>query len=212
MAGSEAAARALRDWHAVHGDANIQFAPITYTPPKPEPPPEWLQMLGRWLEQLFDPLGKMFGHHWGTFQYVLIGLAGVGLVALLWFWLRPLWNRRRQLEAEEDMWSPSQQEALGLLADADRLAAVGRYDEATHLLLQRSVHHIAYAKPEWLNPASTAREIAGLAGLSDHARSAFSSITELVERSRYGLRPLADADWQVARAAYAGFSQGGIAA
>jgi hypothetical protein len=33
-----------------------------------------------------------------------------------------------------------------------------------HLLLQRSVHHIAEARPDWLLPASTAREIAGFPG------------------------------------------------
>ena len=202
----------MRDWQAVHADATIQFSPITIPPPQIPVTPEWLKMLGRFLENLFGPFGKLLGMNWAVFQYVLIGLAVIGVLAVLFVWLRPLLARRKAADDEVDEWLPSQQQALGLLAEADRLAADGQYDEAAHLLLQRSVHHIAYSRPEWLHPASTAREIAGLSGLSDPARAAFTAIANLVERSRYALRPLVADDWQAARNAYAGFAQGRIAA
>jgi hypothetical protein len=68
------------------------------------------------------------------------------------------------------------------------------------------VAHIAATRPEWLHPASTAREIAGLRPLPQRARDAFALIAARVEQSRYALRPLAAADWQAARAAYADFA------
>ena len=97
-------------------------------------------------------------------------------------------------------------EALALHDDADRLAAEGRYDEATHLLLKRSVGQIAAARPGLLEPSSTAREIAELPALSEAARGAFALIAGRVERSLFALRSLTADDWRAARAAYADFA------
>ena len=109
-------------------------------------------------------------------------------------------------------WAPSAAEALALLEDADRLAALGQYDEATHLLLKRSVGQIAAARPDWLHPASTAREIAVLPGLPARARDAFALIAARVERSLFALVLLGPDDWQAARAAYTQFALTEIAA
>jgi hypothetical protein len=95
---------------------------------------------------------------------------------------------------------------LALLDDADRLAAEGRYDEATHLLLQRSVGLIAAARPDLLEPSATAREIARLPALPETARRAFSVMADRVERSLFALRRLTPDDWHAARAAYAEFA------
>jgi hypothetical protein len=93
-----------------------------------------------------------------------------------------------------------------LLEDADRLAQQGHYDEAAHLLLRRTCDQIRAAHPDWLHPASTAREIAALPALPGQARTAFAVIADRVEASRYALRALIEADWQAARAAYAQFA------
>ena len=73
-------------------------------------------------------------------------------------------------------------------------------------------HQIAAARPDWVHPASTARELAALPALPDRARSAFGLIAARVERSRYALRALDAADWQAAREAYAAFALERIAA
>ena len=115
----------------------------------------------------------------------------------------------RRAQAEEPAapdWVPDAGEALALLEDADRLAAEGRYDEATHLLLKRSVGQIAAARPDLLEPSSTAREIAELPALSEAARGAFALIAGRVERSLFALRSLSADDWHAARAAYADFA------
>ncbi|PKP64950.1 MAG: hypothetical protein CVT87_01935, partial [Alphaproteobacteria bacterium HGW-Alphaproteobacteria-9] len=78
--------------------------------------------------------------------------------------------------------------------------------EATHLLLLRSVGHIADARPDWVDPSSTARELAALPALPDAARTAFGVIAERVERSLFALRRLDRPDWEAARAAYAEFA------
>jgi len=96
--------------------------------------------------------------------------------------------------------------ALALLDEADRLAADGRFDEATHLLLQRSVGQIAEARPDLVEPSSTAREIAAQPALPEKARGAFAVIADRVERSLFALRRLSLEDWQAARAAYADFA------
>ena len=207
IAGSTAAADAARDWQAMRGQADIQFAPVA--PAKPPEPSPWLKWLGEVLQSalkgladLLRPLGEMLGLSWPLFEKILIALAALGVLFLLWrLVLRPLLalRARPRAEAETD-WTPDRAAAVALLEDADRLAAAGRFGEATHLLLQRSVNHIAEARPDWLLPASTAREIAVLPMLPRRAREAFSQIATRVERSLFALRDLDAADWQAARA------------
>lgn len=205
IAGSSAASDALRDWQATRGDATIQYAPIP--PYKPPPTPEWLKQLAEFLEGLFKPLGKALGMSWPIFQNVLIALAVLLVLFILWRLAQPLLDRLRAAPPPaEPEWTPDREAALALLEDADRLAAEGRFGEAAHLLLQRSVHHIASARPDWLHPASTAREIAVLPTLPQRARAAFGLIAERVERSRYALRALDAADWTAAREAYSDFA------
>lgn len=213
IAGSTAAQDAARDWQALRADGDIQYAPLPpVQPPRPAEPPEWLKALAEWLGRLLDglfrPVGEALGVSWPVMQKVGIALAALIVLAVLWFWvLRPLLDARRSRPAgEEPEWSPDRAAAVALLEDADRLAAEGRYGEAAHLLLQRSVHHIAEARPDWLQPASTAREIAVLALLPERARQAFAAIATRVERSLFALRELDAADWQAARAAYADFA------
>ena len=200
---------AARDWAAVRAADDIQYAPLPPAKiPEPPVPPEWLKQLGEWLRSLFEPLGQALGMSWPLVQKVLIALAILLVLFLLWrLAVEPLLARRRlpKLAGEPD-WAPVREHAVALLADADRLAAEGRYGEAARLLLQRSVHHIAQAQPDWLLPATTAREIATLPRLPERARQAFGVIAARVERSLFALRELDAADWQAARSAYADFA------
>lgn len=206
IAGASAADQAARDWQAVRASSDIQFAPFAPKPPPTPEVPEWLQTIGRFFRAVFEPIAQALGMSWPVLQWILIGLAAAGVLLLLWRIVEPLLGRASAPSSAEPEWSPEQAEALALLEDADRLAAEGRFDEATHLLLRRSVQQIAAAKPDWVHPASTAREIAGIGALPDAARRAFAVISQRVERSRYALRQLAAEDWQAARAAYADFA------
>lgn len=197
--------RASEAWRAVRADEAIQYAPLEL--PKQQPPPRWLEALFEWLAELLEPVGRLFGMSWPVFKFVLLGLAVALLALLLWRLLAPALAARAKGEDETgDDWAPEREQALALLGEADRLAAEGRYDEATHLLLQRSVGQIAAARPELVEPSSTARELAALPALPEAARSAFATIAERVERSLFALRRLGAEDWQAARAAYAEFA------
>lgn len=194
-----------RDWEAVRAAGDIQYAPLP--PAAPASPPEWLKHLGEWLQALFGPLGRWLGMSWPVFEKVLLGLGIAAVVALAWVVLRAALARRRAPgDAAAAEWTPGRAEALALLEDADRLAAGGDYAEAVHLLLRRSIGQIAAARPEWIVPASTAREIAALPRLPERARTAFALIAGRVERSRFALHALGGEDWQAARAAYAEFA------
>lgn len=211
--GATAAQDAARDWQAVHADPSIQFTPIK-APAAPTEPPGWLKALGEFFEALFGPIGRAMGISWPVLQWVLLGLAAVVVGWLIWRILRPLIDRRRlskDTAAEAASWAPAQEQARALLAEADRLAADGHYDEATHLLLRRSVEHIAETRPEWVQTASTSREIAAIAGLSDSARATFGLIAARTERSLFALQRLELGDWQAAREAYARFALDRIA-
>ena len=202
----------LRDWQAVRGDDSIQYAPL----PEPEEPetPEWLERFLDWLGDVFSPVGEALatamgaiGLSWPVLQWVLLALAVLGLGVLLFRFVQPYRHRAPEPTPEPE-WAPDRHAALDLNAEADRLAAEGRFDAATHLLLQRSVGQIAELRPDLLRPSSTAREIAALPVLSDAAREAFAAIATRVERSLFALRRLDQADWQAARAAYSRFALG----
>lgn len=216
---------ALDAWRAVRADGAIQFAPAEFKPPQPPKPPAWLEWLGKMLDRLFgwmfeairalfEPLGKLLGISWPVMQWVLLALAAAAVAFILWRVAGPLLARLRDkaAAAPEPEWQPVREEALALLGDADRLAAEGRFDEATHLLLRRSVGQIRQARPGLLAPSSTAREIARLSALPERARAAFALIATRVERALFALSPLGVDDWQAARAAYADFALAEIGA
>jgi len=207
-AGAEGIAR---HWQDVRGDSDIQFGPLP--PPKQPETPEWLKNFLDWLSDVFSPVGsvlKGIGQALGisgpVFLWILAGIAVALLALLIWRFARGGgWKRKAKAEPEAE-WTPNAAEALTLLEEADRLAAEGRYDEATRLLLKRSVGQIAQARPGLLDPSSTAREIAALEALSQAARNAFATIADRVERSLFALRSLSADDWNAAREAYAEFA------
>lgn len=197
-------------WARTRALGDIQFVPLD--PPKTPPPHRsaWFDWLTNWLNAHLSPFGQWLARHWVDVEWSVA--AGVVLVALWLGWR--LWRDRRPRlpSAEAPAWRPDAAHAHALLADADALAAAGRFADAVHLLLRRSFDDIAATRPDWLTPASTAREIAGLPALPGPARAAFAVIAGEVERSRYALLPIGAPDWARARAAYAQFAVPGRAA
>jgi len=193
----------------VRNDGDLQFAPVAIPEVIP-PEPNWFERMlievFRFLAELFAPLGQLFGTSWWWLQWVLLAVAVGFALLMLVRMFGPGLRRNRQVAEAEAEWQPDRAATIALLEDADRLAAEGRFDEATRLLLQRSVGHIAAARPDWVDPSSTARELAALPALPDAARAAFRVISERVERSLFALRALDRPDWEAARAAYAEFA------
>lgn len=201
----------LESWADVRDDSDIQFQEIPIPDLPPRVPNAFERAINAFFEFLADilsPVGSAIAHAWPVLQWVLLALAVAFVAYLLLNTIGPLarQKRARRAAAEEPEWQPDRSESLALLEDADRLAAEGRFDEATHLLLLRSVGQIAAARPDWVEPSSTARELAALPALSDAARSAFGTISERVERSLFALSALDRGDWEAARTAYANFA------
>lgn len=201
----------LTSWDELREDDDIQFSEIELPEREPREPnafEEALRDFFEWLGDLLEPLGSFLANNWWFLKWAIAGLVVLFVGYLLLNTIGPLGRARRaaRTASEEPEWTPNREESIALLEDADELAAAGRFDEATHLLLQRSVTQIATARPDWVEPSSTARELAALPTLSEAARGAFGVIAERVERSLFALRSLDKSDWEAARAAYADFA------
>ncbi len=204
-------------WRAARSMSDIQYSPVPKVQVKPIDWPDWLEAIGRFfgkglsaladfLGGLIGPLGRLLGQSWSAVEILLIALGVAGACWIAWMLLWPLWRDRKPKVAAPESWAPAREAALALLEDADRLAGEGRFGEAAHLLLQRSVHHIASARPDWLTPSSTAREIGAIGELPWKAKQAFAVIAREVERSLFAMRGLTAEDWAKARGAYAEFA------
>lgn len=179
-------------------DRSIQFEMKGFEPPKV---PGWLRALSEFLHDSGPVLKILF--------WSVLALA---VALLLWALARRLdgrglgWRRKRhEAEAEAD-WRPEEAPARVLLREADALAAAGRYSEAAHLLLHRSIADIDSRRPQLVRPALTSRDIADAPALPPGPRTAFARIVALVERSLFGRRPLAEPDWRDCRSAYEAFA------
>ncbi len=197
----------------IRGNSDIQFSPIAPKELKPREP-SWLERqlgeLFEWLTDQLSPIGELLGMNWTVFRWVLIAIGVIVAIYAMVRLIGPIVLQRRNAAAAtgdaEQGWQPDRHESLALLEDADRLAQEGRFEEAARLLLQRSVGQIAAARPDWVDPSSTARELSALPALSEAARRAFAVISEAVERSLFALKQLSRDDWETARAAYTDFA------
>lgn len=183
-------------WHRVRADSALQFDLPAFQPPEA---PAWL----RWLIAHLSWLG---GAGAGLF-WVAVAVAAVAVIALL---VRLALHLRRPASRPEDAqktpWQPKAQAARALLAEADAMAATGDYGAAARLLLHRSLEDVERYCPALVRPSATTREIGGAGAFPAAARSAFLPIAAAVERSLFGGRVLARADWETARESYRRFA------
>ena len=180
-------------------DSTLQFDRTGFTPPEV---PAWLEAVRNALRALGPLMEYVF---WGGLILIAAGLAWLIIRELLKLRM-PRAKPKTAVVAAEAEWRPDEATARNLLAGADALAAEGRYAEAAHLLLLRSVEDIEIKKPRALKVSLTTREIAGLASLPQAARPAFIRIGQVVERSLFGGRPVDAADFAECRRAYEAFA------
>ncbi len=176
---------------------DLQFQMAVVERPRP---PGWLEPLHRMLSDIGPLIQWVF---W-------IALAALALT-IAWLIARELARVRRQPRAEgrtlvDDDWRPAEHAARALLSDADNLAAQGRFAEAAHLILLRSIDDIKTRRPDVIRPAWTTRDIRDLAALPVSARPAFARIAEVVETSLFGGRPVDSAAFQACRGDYEAFA------
>jgi hypothetical protein len=184
-------------------DPSIQFQMSPYEPPRP---PAWLEPLVDFLRAAFKTLSSPIA------RYLLWALLAALAATLLFLLIRYLageswpWKKRQKTSESDDAWRPVENVARALLHDADALAAEGRFDEAAHLLLFRSIDDIDMHRPQLVQPALTSRDIAAAADIPASPRESFHAIVMMVEKSLFGGQRLAEADWTQCRSAYERFA------
>lgn len=180
-------------------DGGFQFDHAVIPPPKV---PGWLTWVGEALKAAAPVLKVVF---W-------IGLAALAVLIIVAIVREIIRLKAPPARAEgpkltaDPVWRPDAAAARDLLSAADQLAGEGRFLEASHLLLLRSVEDIQKHRPKALRVSYTAREIALLPALPDAARSAFAGIAGVVERGLFGGRPVDAEDFAACRAAYEAFA------
>ena len=175
-------------------DKSLQFQ--MQGAPKPPEPPRWLD----WLPEFLQAIGP-------AAKYLFWGVVILVVLLIAWLILREVAGLRfnvgrRAPRARPADWAPDRAKAAVLLADADRLAAEGRFEEAAHLVLLRGVEDIRARRPGVVAPALTSREIAASERLPERARPAFAEIACIVERSLFGGGRLDEPAWRDCRSAY----------
>ena len=220
--GQSAAERFAAAHRALRANSDIQFDLKRSAPPARAP--AWLRALGEWLHGIFRPVGRFFD--WlGSFlpdapyaRILLWTVLVAGLAALAWMiwtraregqWRMPRLRRPRLAQAieEEEEWQPEAAPVRAWLEEADVLAGEGRFAEAAHHLLLRSVEDIGRRRPGLVRPALTSRDLARAPALPQRARQLFSGIAAVVERSLFGGRAVDAKDWAECRSAYADFAK-----
>lgn len=183
-----------------HGELQFDFP--KFVPPKF---PDWLVKLLEFLGRLLKPVAPYRGYIWWAIVIATVALLLFLVVrSLIRRGIFVLKNANTPARAEE--WRPGPETARLLLSDADALAAQGRYAEAVHFILLRSVQEIAQRRPSILKPALTSREIGALRELPEGARIAFVHIASVVERAVFAGREVGQREYAECREAYERFA------
>jgi hypothetical protein len=127
------------------------------------------------------------------------GFLAVAATLLLVWAIRAWQARRRTLDSAAGAPPEARSATAGgdtaavTPADADRLAAAGRYAEAVHLLLLAVIGERSRRLPA---ASQTSRELARLLPLRSEARAAFGELVRDVERSHFGAFPAGREDYE----------------
>ena len=172
--------------------------------PIPRKPPS---AFSRWIGQFFEAIFSFLAPFLEIAFWLGVGALGIGAIYLIG---RALYETRFALPAKKDkdveeipLYQPAAAQARILLEEVDKLAAEGRYGEAVHTLLFRSIQDIDRNRPNVVRRSLTAREIGSLSVLTVGARNAFSTIAGVSELAHFGGVRVNKAGFETARAAYA---------
>lgn len=194
----------------VNAGKDIQTA-FDHTP-RPDPAvAEFWRKLDEDIKAFFHSMSELFAPIAPILPYLLYGLGLAVLLLLLSPVVRLfLTTRFERLIARDHLrsdasWRPSREAVTALLSDIDALARDGRYEDAVHLLLVRSIADINAFRPDLVRPHYSSRDILTHPLLPDAARPAFRSIVEWVEKSYFAGLSVGQAGFEACRKAYVDF-------
>jgi hypothetical protein len=183
-------------------DKSIQFEHVTNAIIEQKPTPKWLIWVGDSMSAISPIISYLF---WIGLA-LLLGLLAYYMITEV-LGIRFFQQKAKVMSAEAPpQWQPNEREARNLLAAADALAAEGKFEEAVHLILLRSIEDIDRFRPLVVRPALTTRDIAKIEAIPDRARPAFQTIADAVERTLFAGGRIDGQEFGQCRDAYAGFA------
>ena len=189
----------------VKRDTDIQFDLDFQAPPPPQETPGWIEAIGRFIARIIDFLAPFLTV---IFWLGLAALACVILYGIATNIIEARLKRAGPPEVPDAVeYKPEREKALILLDSADALAREGRFAEAVHMLLFKSIQDIEAQAEAGLRRSLTSREIAKERSLGPKTRTLFSALSERVEHSHFGGRSVNEAGYKEARALYVTFSE-----
>jgi hypothetical protein len=214
---SQTAAEALDRLGPAHAallqQSDLQFQLSRAAQPKPPPWVEWLAKLLKPLADSLSPAAKALAP---LAPYIFWTGVALGAAFILFLIGQRLFAVKRgvvigglKLSAGAEPWRPAPEQARALLEEADRLACEGRFVEAAHLILLRSIQDIQARRPRAVAVSLTSRDIARLEVLPPSARLLFAGIAEAVEISLFGGRAMDGEGYARCRDAYSSFVEAG---
>lgn len=190
------------DLPGIEQAADEEAEPKDYTPPEREEDADADSLIA-----ILKTLGQLV--KWAVY----IGLI-VGAVALIIYAIRHgeslkgLFTQRRLDEKPQTPSITVANVAHDFLSEADALAAQGRYSEAVHCLLFRTLEELTTRARLHLPKSRTAREILHETDLGFGAKEPLTQIITLVEISHFGGVQLDAAAYHDSRSAYTRFVAG----
>jgi len=185
-------------------DEKLQFE----LPPPPEPPKL------DWLENSLKGLAKFIEVILPILKFIFFVGLGAIIALILYAIAKVIYETRFKRETKDivetappPLYVPDQDQARILLEDVDAMAAEGRYEDAVHELLFRSIQDIDIRRPNTIRRSLTSREIAALKILTPDTREAFAKIGGVVETSYFGGKNIGREEFDICRAAYSQFAQ-----
>lgn len=186
-------------------DKSVQFSHVDLVQAK-KPVPDWLEALTDWIAKAIEFISPAIA--------VLFWLGLVCLVLLLVYFIltevvqvdalqKSTTDKTTKAEPE---WRPDSQVARDLLAAADALAADGKFNDAVHLILLRSIEDIERFRPTTIRPALTARDIGAMPALPEAAKPIFQRIAAAVEKALFAGLTIESSEFVSCREAYVRFA------
>lgn len=189
-------------FRSVKRDDKYQFELAEPIPRKP--PSKFSQAIGRFFAAIFRVLLPLLriAFYLGMGALIIGAAYLIGRAVYETRFAKPA-TKTKSEDVEIPLYQPAEAQAQILLDEVDRLAAEGRYGEAVHTLLFRSIQDIDRNRPNVVRRSLTAREIGSLSVLTQNARTAFSTIAGVSELAHFGGVSVNEAGFRTARNAYA---------
>jgi hypothetical protein len=149
------------------------------------------------------------GRGLATFLKILLWMAAVaGVLAVVLSLIRNRRGAEARLAGAAGEASAAPTAELGApRTEAERLADAGRYDEAVHVLLLKTIEALVSLRPGGLPESWTSREIERGLPIPDGARPPFGDLVGTVEQSLFGGRAVGQDDWLRCRDRFNAFEQ-----